>query len=75
MLLTIQNGFLEVIKNVWFNPPLLIYILMHTVKKFHRYSVLVKLDRWVRSCNTLNELLIKICIPNKTEDLNLSDFN
>ena len=39
--------------------------------ELHYYPVLVKLDRYFGSCNTLN----KICIPNKTEDLNLSVFN
>ena len=27
------------------------------------------------SCNTLNDLSNRICIPSKTEDLNLSVFN
>ena len=35
----------------------------------------VKLDRCVGSCNTLNDLSNKVCVPNKTEDLNLSVFN
>ena len=35
----------------------------------------VKLDRCVGSCNTLNDLSNKVCIPNKTEDLNLNVFN
>ena len=35
----------------------------------------VKLDRYSESCNTSNDLSIKICVPNKTEDLNLSVFN
>ena len=30
---------------------------------------------YVRSCNALNELSNKVCVPNKTEDLNLSMFN
>ena len=34
-----------------------------------------KLDRCVGSCHTLNGLFNKVCIPNKTEDLNLSVFN
>ena len=34
-----------------------------------------KLDRCVGSCNTLNDLSNKVCVPNKTEDLNLSIFN
>ena len=35
---------------------------------------MVKLDRCVTSCNTLNDLSNKLCAPNKTEDLNLSMF-
>ena len=33
-----------------------------------------KLDRCVGSCNTLNDLSNKVCVPSKTEDLNLSVF-
>ena len=29
----------------------------------------------MRSCNTLNYLLAKVCVPNKTEDVNLNLFN
>ena len=29
----------------------------------------------VGSCNTLNDLSKKVCVPNKTEDLSLSLFN
>ena len=36
---------------------------------------MVDLDRCVGSCNTLNDLSNKVCVPNKTEDLNLSVFN
>ena len=41
----------------------------------HYYPFTVKLDRCVGSCNTLNDLSNKVCVPNKTEDLNLSMFN
>ena len=44
-------------------------------QEFHYYPSEVKLDRCVRSCNTLNDLSNKVCIANKTEDLNLSVFN
>ena len=44
-------------------------------KKFHYYPFAVKLDRCVGSCNTLNYLPNKVCVPNKTEYLNLSMFN
>ena len=36
---------------------------------------MVKFDRCVRRCNTLNDLSNKVCVPNKIEDLNLSVFN
>ena len=44
-------------------------------QEFHYYSFSVKLDRYVGSCKFLNDLCNKVCIPNKTEDLNLSVFN
>ena len=36
---------------------------------------MVNLDRCVQSCNTLNDLSNKVCVPNKTEYLNLNVFN
>ena len=39
------------------------------------YPFAVKLDKYVGSCNTLNDLSNKACVPNKTEDLNKHDFN
>ena len=44
-------------------------------QELHYYPFSVKLDRYFGSCNTLNDLSNKICIPNETEDLNLSVFN
>ena len=44
-------------------------------QEFHYYPFAVKLDRCVRSCNTINDLSNKACVPNKTEDLNLNVFN
>ena len=44
-------------------------------QEFHYYSFSVKLDRCVGSCITLNDLSNKLCVPNKTEDLNLSMFS
>ena len=44
-------------------------------EEFHYNQFAVKLDRCVRSCNSLNNLSNKVCIPNKTEDLNLSVLN
>ena len=33
------------------------------------------LDRCIGSCNTLNDLSNKLCVPKKTEYLNLNAFN
>ena len=47
---------------------------MNTVKN-HYFSFTVKLDRCVGSCNTLNNLSNKLCVPNEREDLNLRVFD
>ena len=44
-------------------------------QEFHFYRFAVKLNRCVGICNSMNDLSNKVCIPNKTEDLNLSMFN
>ena len=44
-------------------------------QEFHYYSFTVKLGKFVGNCNTLNDLSNKVCVLNKTEDLNLSMFN
>ena len=44
-------------------------------QELHYYPFTVKLDKCVGSCNTLNDLSYKVCVSNKTEDLNLSVFN
>ena len=36
-------------------------------KKFHYYPIVVKLDRCVGSCNTLNDLSDKVCVSIKQE--------
>ena len=41
----------------------------------HYYPFTVKLDRCAGKCITLNDLSNKVCVPNKTKDLNLSVFN
>ena len=41
----------------------------------HYSPFAVNLDRCVRSFNTLNDFSIKVCVPDKVEDLNLSTFN
>ena len=44
-------------------------------QEFHYYPLRVKLAKCVGSCNTLNDLSNRVCVPNKTEDLNLSVVN
>ena len=44
-------------------------------QELHCYPFAVNLDKYVGTCNTLNDLSNKVCVPNKTEDLNLSMFN
>ena len=44
-------------------------------QELHYYPFAVKLHRYAGNCNTLNDLSNKVCIPNKTEDLNLSVVN
>ena len=43
-------------------------------QEFHYYPFSVKFNKCVGSCNTLNDLSNKVCVPNKTEDLDLSVF-
>ena len=44
-------------------------------QKIHYYPFGVKLDKCVGNCNTLNDLSNRVCVPNKTEDLNMHVFN
>ena len=36
---------------------------------------MTSLDRCNGSCNTLDDSFAKICVPNKTEDVNVEVFN
>ena len=44
-------------------------------QEFLYYPFAVDLDRCVGSCNTFDHLSIKLCVSNKTEDLNLTLFS
>ena len=53
---------------------------MNTLKNYFKntlkdYPFAVKLDISVVNCNTINDLSNKVCVPNKTEDLNIHVFN
>ena len=43
-------------------------------QEFHYYPFTVKLDKYVRICNTHNDVSHKLCVPNKTEDLKIFAF-
>ena len=43
-------------------------------QEFHYYPFTVKFDIYFRSWNTLNDLSNKVCVPNKTKNLNLNVF-
>ena len=61
---------------IWLTQPTLINLpLGEYSQEFHYYQFAVKLDICVGSCNTLSDLSNKVCVPNKTEDLNLNTFN
>ena len=45
------------------------------IEELRCYPFAVNLDRCMGSCNTLNDLSNKLCVPNKTTGLNLSVFN
>ena len=44
---------------------------MNIVKNLATITFAIKLHRCVESCNTLNDVSNKVCVPNKTEDLTL----
>ena len=56
-------------------PSLINLHLNECSQEFHYYPFAVKLDRCIISCSTLNDLYIKVCDPNKIEDLNLRVFS
>ena len=45
------------------------------IEGLHYYVFGVNLDRFMRRFNTVNDLSNKVCLPNKTEDLDLSLCN
>ena len=44
-------------------------------QEFQDYSFSFNLNKCVGSCNTLNDLSNKVCVPNKTENVNLIVLN
>ena len=54
-------------------PTLSVYILMDTLKDC--VTNYLQLNKSSGSCNALNGLSNKVCVPSKTEDSNLGVFN
>ena len=46
---------------------------MSAIKNYYLFAV--KLDKYIGICNTLNDLSNRVCVSNKTEDLNIHVFN
>ena len=44
-------------------------------QEFYYYLFTVKSDKCIGSCNTFNDLSNKLCVLNKTDNLNLHRFN
>ena len=44
-------------------------------QELYYYPFAVEIDRCIESCNTPNNLSNKVCVPNKTENLNIYVFN
>ena len=57
------------------HPTLINLHLSEYTQGLRYYPFAVNLYRCVGSCNTLNDLSNKVCVPNKTEDVNLSVSN
>ena len=63
-----------IIHNVYPHPTLINLHPNEYSQELQYYPFVVKLDRCLGSCKALNDLSDEVCVPNKTEDLNLSVF-
>lgn len=43
-------------------------------RELHCLQLVLNLDRFNTICNTFNDISAKICVPNKTENLNVNFF-
>ena len=73
--LIIQSAFYACNQKCEIQPTLISFYPNEYSQNFHYYPCKIKLDRCAGRCNTINDLSNKLCIPNKTRDLNLSLFN
>ena len=44
-------------------------------QELHYHPLAIKSVKYAVSCKTLNDLYKEVCVPNKTEDLNIYIFN
>ena len=61
-------------QNCEIQPTFINLYLNESSQEFHYYPFTVKLDKCVWNCDILSDLSNKVCVPNKTEDLNLNVF-
>ena len=51
------------------------FLIDFYVDKLHYYALMVNLARCNGSCNTLDDLSSRICVPNKTGYVNVNVFS
>ena len=58
------------------NPPCIVIPTLIDLNpdEFHYYLFIISLDRYDGSCNTIQDAFVRVCVPNKMEDLNLNVF-
>ena len=71
---TMHNAYLFIIHNMIQQTIIYVYPNEYTEGLYY-YPFVVNLDKFTGSCNTLNYLSNKACVPNKPEDLNLNVVN
>ena len=59
------------------NEPCMIrpFLINLTPDELKYYPFLIKLDKYNRNCNPVNDLSMRICVPSKTKDVNVKVFN
>ena len=64
------------IQNVPMSPNLVLFTFIDlNPDELFYYPYIVSLDRCHGSCNTVKHLFVRICFPNKTENINLKILN
>ena len=68
----LETKFVSLNNEPCMNKPTLIVL---NLIKLNCYTFMISLDKFNGSCNVLNGLSTKICVPNKTNERNVEIFN